>query len=257
MSYNQASTQGFFDADGKLYYRRNYEAPRDRHAFNLSIRRDISLSLIETADRVVLDLGCGPGALALPMLAAGKTVCGLDLAHKMVGQAALSAHQMGESSRSLFCAGNAISLPFRDASFDLVTSTGVIEYIPEPRRVFGEMYRVLKPGGAVIASSSSPRNFELFITKIGSSILGRASLKGIWHRQYLPAQFDEFLQSAGFSIEERRYSFFLPFPLDVLSPRLVPVVDRLLAGSIRQSLWGRPFAKTYIVKGRKPATAGI
>lgn len=109
----------------------------------------------------------------------------------------------------------------------------------------------------MIASSSSPRNFEQFITTIGLFILGRASHNDIWHRQYIPAQFDEFLQGAGFSIEERRYSFFLPFPLDVLSPRLVPVVDRLFAGSIRQSLWGRPFAKTYIVKGRKLATAGI
>lgn len=249
--YDKAATQEFFDLDGKDYYRRNYDTPKDRHAYNLFVRREITLSLLENSQRVALDLGCGPGALALPMLEAGKTVCGLDLSHKMVEQAALSANQMGKASKSLFCTGNAISLPYRDSSFDLVTSTGVIEYIPEPHYVLAEINRVLKPGGIVIATSSPPRNFESFITKIAMRLLGRSLEANVWHRQYSPAQFDELLLNAKFSIETRRYSFFLPFPLDVFFPKLVKLLDRAVAGTLQQSRWGRPLAKTYIVKARK------
>jgi SAM-dependent methyltransferase len=37
-----------------------------------------------------------------------------------------------------------------DASFDLVTSTEVFEHVPDDRRAFAEVHRVLRPGGAVV-----------------------------------------------------------------------------------------------------------
>jgi ubiquinone/menaquinone biosynthesis C-methylase UbiE len=251
ISYDKSATQEFFDAHGKDYYRRNYETPNDRHAYNLFVRREISLSLLENSERVVLDLGCGPGALALTMLEMGKTVCGLDLSHTMVEQAAQAVNRMGSGLRSLFCTGNAIALPFQNDSFDLVTSTGVIEYIPEPHCVLAEIHRVLKPGGVVIATSSPPRHFEKFVTKTVSCLLSKSRESNVWHRQYSPARFDELLLDAEFTVETRRYSFFLPFPLDVFWPRLVKRLDSAVAGTLRQSRWGRPLAKTYIVKARK------
>lgn len=41
-------------------------------------------------------------------------------------------------------------LTYGDGSFDLVTSTEVFEHVPDDRRAFAEIYRVLRPGGALV-----------------------------------------------------------------------------------------------------------
>lgn len=46
-------------------------------------------------------------------------------------------------------------LPLRDARFDLVICTQVLEYVTQPSLVFGEIHRVLKPGGALLLSVPS------------------------------------------------------------------------------------------------------
>jgi SAM-dependent methyltransferase len=49
-------------------------------------------------------------------------------------------------------------LPLGSARFDLVICTQVLEYVAQPSLVFGEIHRVLKPGGALLLSvpSASP-----------------------------------------------------------------------------------------------------
>lgn len=51
--------------------------------------------------------------------------------------------------------GSGEQLPFKSDSFDLVISTSVFEYIPDPRRAALEIHRVLKPGGALMVSVAS------------------------------------------------------------------------------------------------------
>jgi SAM-dependent methyltransferase len=46
--------------------------------------------------------------------------------------------------------GSAFALPFKDASFDCVISSQVIEHIPYDEVLFSEMRRVLRPGGMLI-----------------------------------------------------------------------------------------------------------
>ena len=41
-------------------------------------------------------------------------------------------------------------LTYPDASFDLVTSTEVFEHVPDDRRAFAEVFRVLRPGGRLV-----------------------------------------------------------------------------------------------------------
>jgi SAM-dependent methyltransferase len=51
--------------------------------------------------------------------------------------------------------GRAEQLPLGNARFDLVICTQVLEYIAEPSLVFGEIHRVLRPGGALLLSVPS------------------------------------------------------------------------------------------------------
>lgn len=49
--------------------------------------------------------------------------------------------------------GNAEQLPFADESFDLIICNQVFEYFEDPSRAAGEMHRVLRPGGRLVASN--------------------------------------------------------------------------------------------------------
>jgi SAM-dependent methyltransferase len=49
--------------------------------------------------------------------------------------------------------GDARALPVRDAAFDLVLCTEMLEHVPEPQRAIDEMHRVLKPGGLLVLTT--------------------------------------------------------------------------------------------------------
>ena len=98
---------------------------------------------------VVLDLGCGAGTdllIAAQMTGPGGRAIGVDMTPQMLARAQTSAAEMGLTNVELH--DSLIeSLPLEDASVDLVISNGVIDLVPDKEAVFGEIDRVLKPGG--------------------------------------------------------------------------------------------------------------
>jgi ubiquinone/menaquinone biosynthesis C-methylase UbiE len=97
----------------------------------------------------VLDLGCGPGALALRLArrSPDRTVTGVDLSPAMVRMARARAVWEGSAERVRFTEGNAAALPFDDGSFDLVVSTLSLHHWRDRTAALREIRRVLKPGG--------------------------------------------------------------------------------------------------------------
>jgi arsenite methyltransferase len=98
---------------------------------------------------VVLDLGCGAGTdllIAAQMAGPAGRVIGVDMTAPMLERAGAGARAMGladvELHESLIEA-----LPLDDASVDVVISNGVIDLVPDKEAVFGEIDRVLRPGG--------------------------------------------------------------------------------------------------------------
>jgi len=97
----------------------------------------------------VLDLGAGAGTdslVAAQMVVPDGHVTGIDMTSAMLAKARAAAAEMGVTNVE-FVEGEAESLPFADASFDVVISNGVIDLIPDKDAVFAELYRVLAPGG--------------------------------------------------------------------------------------------------------------
>jgi SAM-dependent methyltransferase len=114
------------------------------------VANPFSLGRLVPAERV-LDLGCGAGTdslVASLMVGPEGSVTGIDMTPEMLDKARAGADALGVSNVT-FVEGEAERLPFEDESFDVVISNGVIDLIPDKDAVFGEIHRVLVPGGRI------------------------------------------------------------------------------------------------------------
>lgn len=97
----------------------------------------------------ILEIGCGPGALAgaLPRWYRNAEVIAVDRDSEFI--------RFGKSREKEieFMEGDATDLPFEDNTFDVTISNTVSEHI-EPSKFYGEQLRVLKPGGICLVLSS-------------------------------------------------------------------------------------------------------
>lgn len=101
------------------------------------------------AGEVVIDVGCGAGTdllLAARRVGAAGRAIGIDMTDAMREQAAAAAAQAGLGQVELR-AGDAEALPIEDEVADVVISNGVINLTTDKSAAFGEIYRVLRPGG--------------------------------------------------------------------------------------------------------------
>lgn len=89
----------------------------------------------------MLDIPCGPGALAVDALARGASVIGMDISQNMVDIAQANCPQ------AEFRVGDAENLPFDDECFDVVGCSFGILHFPVPERAITETVRVLRTGG--------------------------------------------------------------------------------------------------------------
>jgi SAM-dependent methyltransferase len=96
------------------------------------------------ADRLVLDVGGGPGYFADGFRAAGANYFGID---PDVGE--LSAR--GEPAEGMIRASGT-ELPVQSDSVDVCYSSNVLEHVAEPDTMLAEMVRVTRPGGTIFAS---------------------------------------------------------------------------------------------------------
>jgi ubiquinone/menaquinone biosynthesis C-methylase UbiE len=125
-------------------------------------------------DEKVLDVGCGLGKMTIGVakhLTTGKVI-GVDIWDKMeiLGNSSNRAYENakieGAVDKVEFRTGNVLSLPFPDDSFDLVTSSSVINNLhnyADKTKALAEILRVLRPSGKFFMAEPL-RNLRGFFT---------------------------------------------------------------------------------------------
>ena len=124
-------------------------------------RQAVRLAGINGSD-VVADIACGTGDLSMAFHRAGpKRVIGIDFCHAMLRGACEKSGGAAGPAIS-FYEGDALRLPLRDQSVDVVSIAFGIRNVSDWGRAVDEFYRVLRPGGRlVILEFSLPRNAVL------------------------------------------------------------------------------------------------
>jgi ubiquinone/menaquinone biosynthesis C-methylase UbiE len=227
-----------------------------------------SLNLPAASD--VLDAGCGPGYLLEALVGRGFRLSGMDGASGMLRNARARLEAARPEFPVSFEQGDIEDLPYGDASFDLVCSTGVIEYLSGDERVLREFFRVLRPGGHLILPVTnvwSPivwldgpveclkrkswfrRPFNAIWQRLGQRPILPRNFRVRLHR---PGQFRASIREAGFSLVDDVYFYFLPWPrpMDQLFPGPSHSIGRRLEPLGRSPLGA--IAEGYLTLSKKP-----
>lgn len=120
----------------------------------------------------LLDVGCGPGDVALALgadLGPAGEVVGVDASAEMLRTA--RARASNAAVRARFVQGDAEALPEPDGSFDAVRSERVLQWVADPDRAVREMHRVLRPGGRL---SLIDTDWSTLVLETGDEVLTAA-----------------------------------------------------------------------------------
>ncbi|MEQ8734269.1 MAG: methyltransferase domain-containing protein [Rhodospirillaceae bacterium] len=184
-----------FDAKTSARVDRIYQNP-DIVAQRVFVRQHLTLKPGER----VMDVGAGPGLLALEMateVGPEGQVIALDPSESM---RAIAEHRCRNCPWVSVVDGDAIALPAQDASLEALVATQVYEYVPDMAKALSEAYRVLKPGGRLLALD----------TDWNSAVLNTADparmsdMLAAWRSHFvhpdLPGRFPKLCRSAGFDL---------------------------------------------------------
>jgi len=157
-------------------------------------------------DLRILDLGCGTGAMSARMARFGSVV-----------SADFSPLALGFTRRrhlSRLCAADAMRLPFRAASFDLVVALDILEHLSDDQAAAREIARVLRPGGRLVTTVPAYR-----------ALWSGHDVALMHHRRYVARELTERLRRASLQIERCSYAMTLLCPAVWLYRRLFSHTD--------------------------------
>jgi ubiquinone/menaquinone biosynthesis C-methylase UbiE len=154
----------------------------------------------------LLDVGCGTGRMLYQLALAHPELryFGLDLSPFYLQHARDLLRDVKDVS---LVADNAESMPYRDGTFDVVTSVHLFHELPHDarRNVYAEMWRVLRPGGLLVIEDSAQTKDSEHL----SVFLGRFSREfhEPYHKGYLHDDIGDALAAQGFEVVSNELAY--------------------------------------------------
>lgn len=220
------ATDGHFDAIADAYDAQIPESRREALLVRKTQMMQRSLRALG-AGRKGLDVGCGQGAYVVEMRRLGFDVSGIDASP---GQVRLAAQKIGGAEPDVVRVGSALEIPAPDARFDFAYTINVLHHLDsfeEQQRAFGEILRVLKPGGVLFVHEINTRNvlFRFYMGYVFPSL--NCIDQGI-ERWLLPHELHRYTSASTVAIE---YFTFLPDFLPQTVIRRLHSLERFLERS--------------------------
>lgn len=157
--------QSFFNKTGPWFYSFFFQIAGYRSSLKYFVRdHQHRLNLVKGMG--ILDAGIGTGFLTVNLLTESHiplTVTGLDFSEGMVNALRKRLTRLDLQDRVTLHMGDMRGMPFPDASFDLVMTSAAIEYLPRVEEGFKEFFRVLRPGGRLLAITTRDSLMGRFI----------------------------------------------------------------------------------------------
>jgi ubiquinone/menaquinone biosynthesis C-methylase UbiE len=211
------------------------------------------------AGRRILEVGAGSGRDSVRLAAAGASAVILDYSMPSLETARFIAER--EGARVLLVRADALRLPFRDGTFDVVFHQGLLEHFRDPRPLLRENVRVLALDALLLVDV--PQRFHLY-TVVKHLLIAAGKWFAGWETEFSIGELERLMRQSGVRIVRRYGAWMIPglfyrsLRLALLKARLarlplypkpLPVITPFLNGL--RAAWERtPFAfHTYFVIG--------
>ena len=155
------------------------DTPAMREAYGILAERVAAV----VSEGTFLEIGSGPAFLSIEIARRApkaQIIC-LDISPTMVDIATRNVAEAGLSERISFRYGDAANMPFKDAEFDFVVSSGSLHHWRKPVQVFNEIYRVLKPGKPALISDMNKNASKEKVEEFSKPIKSRLMRWGLRH----------------------------------------------------------------------------
>ena len=164
------------------YSKEDIDSAPEGSNMGLGCGNPVALASLKPGETVV-DLGSGGGFdcfLAARQVGSTGKVIGVDMTPDMVSKARMNAEKMGTDTVE-FRLGEIEHLPVADNSADIIMSNCVINLSPDKQKVYGDAFRVLKPGGRlaisdVVATAPLPDEIQQDLALLSACVGGAATI---------------------------------------------------------------------------------
>jgi ubiquinone/menaquinone biosynthesis C-methylase UbiE len=220
---------------------RTYEDACDRIALR---------ALLPSSGARLIEVGAGFGRLA-DEYAGYDNVVLLDASEVHV---AAANETLGGNPRFVVQLGDALALPFPDATFDVAVCVRVLHHFSDPRPIIAELGRIVRPGGVLVVEYANKRNLKSIARRLTGRqrwspfALGSVAYKP-HHYDHAPVSVRRSLLAAGFSIERMRAASL--FRLPGLSRRVSPAFLARFERALQEPLGSITPGPSVFVLARK------
>lgn len=174
----------------------------------------------------LLDIGCGTGLFMQRYLKSGGEAFGVDISVGMIRRAK-------HRNLSDVALGNAEILPFKEGTFDGVSSLLAFSYFQDPESMLRESFRVLRPGGSLSICTLGKNVFTSMVPaayRIGEKLnVKRIGMGYFGEHYYREEEIEKLLDDTGFidtRVSRRSFAHVDLKPVAYsISKRLEPFIE--------------------------------